>query len=247
MLNIIRRIQSFFTVYTKKERLLSASIKNIVGAAPINIHVYRLSVIHSSAAKENNRGFKESNERLEYLGDAVLGMIVAEYLFNKYPFKDEGFLTEIRSRIVNRESLNDLARKLGIGEIIEYEGGNRNGMGHKSIYGDTLEALVGAVYLDRGYRFCRQFVVNKLLKNHFDIHDIVRNNPNYKSKVIEWAQKENRDIRFEITELNHDSFPRKFEALVRVDDEPFGKGFGLSKKKAEQDAAQKTCEMLNLP
>ncbi|MEQ8810704.1 MAG: ribonuclease III [Imperialibacter sp.] len=247
MLNLVRRLKSFFTIYTEKERSLSRAVKTIVGYSPINIQLYRLSVIHSSAAKENNNGFKESNERLEYLGDAVLGMIVAEYLFNKYPFKDEGFLTEIRSRIVNRESLNDLARKLGIGEIIEYEGGGRNGVGHKSIYGDTLEALIGAVYLDRGYRFCRKFVMNKLMKNHFDIHHIVRNNPNYKSKVIEWAQKENRDIRFEITELNQDSFPRKFEALVMVDEEPFGKGFGLSKKKAEQDAAQKTCEMLNLP
>ncbi len=246
MLNSLRRIRSVFTVHNEKERLLSKAVKNIVGEAPLNINVYRLSVIHSSAAKENTQGFKESNERLEYLGDAVLGMIVAEYLFNKYPFKDEGFLTEIRSRIVNRESLNDLARKLGIGEIIEYDGGGRNGLGHKSIYGDTLEALIGAVYLDRGYRFCRAFVLEKLLKSHFDLHDIVRNNPNYKSKVIEWAQKENRDIKFEITELNTDSFPRKFEAQVMVDDQAFGRGFGLSKKKAEQEAAQKTCEMLNL-
>jgi len=242
---LIRRLYSL-RIYSQSERKLSKAIKTIVGSAPLNIQIYKLSIIHSSAAKENNRGFKESNERLEYLGDAVLGMIVAEYLFNKYPFKDEGFLTEIRSRIVNRESLNEVARKIGIGEIVRFDNGGRSSMGHKSIYGDTLEALIGAVYLDRGYRFCRTFVIKKLLKNHFHLDDIVKNNPNYKSKVIEWAQKENREIKFEITEINQDSFPRKFEAKVLVDEQPFGKGFGLSKKKAEQDAAQKTCEMLNL-
>ena len=116
----------------------------------------------------------ESNERLEYLGDAVLGAVVAEYLFNKFPFKDEGFLTEVRSRIVNRENLNRLAKKIGLAEIIEYTGHLRkNSQSFKSIYGDALEALIGAVYLDNNYNYCRKFILKKLIIPHIDLDQIV--------------------------------------------------------------------------
>lgn len=202
---------------------------------------------HSSAAKEKRKGFIESNERLEYLGDAVLGMVVAEYLFNKYPFKDEGFLTEIRSRIVNRENLNQLAKKIGLSDIIEYTGHlKRNSQSFKSIYGDALEALVGAVYLDKEFKFCKNFILKKLIVPHIDIEQIVTTNSNFKSKIIEWSQKESRDLRFEVEELNHDQHFKKFEAKVFVDDKELSVGFGLSKKKAEQDAAEKSCQLLNI-
>ena len=149
---------------SKEDKKLVTAIKTIAGFTPSNIAIYRLATLHSSKAKDVS-GFRESNERLEYLGDAILGAAVADYLFKKYPFKDEGFLTEIRSRIVNRESLNNLARKIGIAAIVQYD--NRNTQLQKVILGNTLEALVGAVYLDKGYLRCKKFVIDKLIQPYF--------------------------------------------------------------------------------
>jgi len=202
---------------------------------------------HSSAAEESRKGFIESNERLEYLGDAVLGMAVAEYLFNKYPFKDEGFLTEVRSRIVNREHLNHLARKIGLADVIKYNGRlNANGQSFKSIYGDALEALVGAVYLDKGFAGTKSFIFKMLIIPHIDLDELINNNSNFKSKIIEWSQKENKDLRFEVEEQDNEKHFKKFEAKVFVGKKEISVGHGLSKKKAEQNAAEKSCQILNI-
>lgn len=217
-----------------------------MGYYPHNIELYKLAIQHKSIAPQNKQGFKESNERLEYLGDAVLSMIVAEYLFKKYPFKNEGFLTEIRSRIVNREQLNHIGKKLGISKIVEFSSNRRGRQSYKSIYGDTLEALIGAVYLDRGYNFCRKFIVEKLLKIHLDIDNIIKINPNYKSKIIEWAHQHNKSIEFKINEINPSGHIKEFTAELLLDDELIATGNGYSKKKAEQDAAQKSCEILEI-
>ena len=141
---------------TKEDKKLITAIKTIAGFAPSNLALYKLATLHSSKSKEKE-GFRESNERLEYLGDAILGAAVADYLFKKYPFKDEGFLTEIRSRIVNRESLNHLARKVGIGAIVQFD--NKNTQLQQVILGNTLEALVGAVYLDKGFIRCAHSMI----------------------------------------------------------------------------------------
>jgi ribonuclease III len=239
-------IRRLFKSYSKKDKRLIAAIQNIVGSKPLNLDLYKLSIRHTSVAIETQDGFKESNERLEYLGDAVLGMVIAEYLFKKFPYKDEGFLTEIRSRIVNRETLNNLSKKVGISALVEFDAIKKNALSHKSIYGDTLEAFVGAVYLDRDFYFCKTFIIRKLIIPHFDFQDLIHNDPNYKSKIIEWAQKENKEVRFEILEVKSNKHFKEFIAQVFVDDEPLSKGHGLSKKKAEQDAAEKSCEILNL-
>ena len=199
--------------------------------------------MHSSKAKETN-GFRESNERLEYLGDAILGAMVADYLFKKYPFKDEGFLTEIRSRIVNRESLNNLARKVGVGAIVQYD--QKNTQLRQVILGNTLEALVGAVYLDKGYLRCKKFVIDKLIQPYFDLEVVINSNTNHKSKLIEWVQRHSKVIRFEVLNVKKNRNSKEFSAQIFVDEQPFGMGYGYTKKKAEQDAAQKTCEMLNI-
>ena len=115
--------------------------------------------------------------------------VVADYLFQKYPFKDEGFLTDIRSRLVNRESLNNLGRKVGIDQLINFDANRKGKFSHKSLYGDALEALIGAVYLDRGYRKAQKFVLDKLIFPYFNIEEVIKSNPNYKSRLIEWAQK----------------------------------------------------------
>lgn len=228
---------------SKEDKKLVTAIKTIAGFAPANLALYRLATLHSSRSKEKN-GFRESNERLEYLGDAILGAAVADYLFKKYPFKDEGFLTEIRSRIVNRESLNNLARKIGVAAIVQFD--QKNIQLQKVILGNTLEALVGAIYLDKGYLRTKKFVIDKLIQPYFDLEVVVNSNSNHKSKIIEWAQRNGKEIRFEVAEIKKGKSSREFSAQVFLGDEPFGQGFGLTKKKAEQDASEKTCTLLNI-
>lgn len=239
MSSVPKRISGRLISSFKSGNKVRQSFRNITGRSPINLALYEQAMRHSSVAATNQRGIKESYERLEYLGDAILGMIVAEYLYAQYPFKEEGFLTEIRSKIVNRESLNNLAKKIGLQELAQYNNKSRS---YKSIFGDCMEALIGAVYLDHGFKFCKKFVIQKLIKPHYDFNELISTITNFKSRLLEWSQKENLELRFDTI----DETDRKFTAQVFLDDEPKAKGFGFSKKKAEQDAARKTCEMLGL-
>lgn len=226
------------------EKKLITAIQTVAGFTPTNLELYRLATLHSSIAKENGQGFKESNERLEYLGDAILGAAVADYLFMKFPYKSEGFLTEIRSRIVNRESLNLVARKIGIGSIVQFD--QKNTQLQQVILGNTLEAIVGAIYLDKGYLRCKRFVINKLIVPYYNLDELIATHSNFKSKVIEWGQRHGKEIKFEIVSIKKGRLHKEFTAQVFVDSQPQGTGHGSSKKKAEQDAAFKTCEMLGI-
>lgn len=238
-------IIDFFSSDPKDKKLKNA-VEHIIGENPSNLMLYRLAFMHSSVSKETiAKGYKDSNERLEFLGDSVLGMITAEYLFKKFPFKDEGFLTEIRSRMVSRESLNVVARKIGLDRLVEYDGNRKTVLTRTSMYGDALEALIGAIYLDKGFRFTRSFIIKKILTQHFDIETVVQNNPNFKSIVIEWAQREGKPIRFEIIEEGS-KHNKEFTATIYVNEEAFSIGQGYSKKKAEQTAAMKACEKLEI-
>lgn len=227
----------------KDDQKLITAVRTITGFTPSNLSLYKLATLHTSRSKETN-GFRESNERLEYLGDAILGAAVADYLFKKYPFKDEGFLTEIRSRIVNRESLNLLARRIGISHIVQFD--QKNVQLQQVVLGNTLEAIVGAVYLDKGYLRCKKFVIDKLIQPHFDLNEVIQNNVNHKSKIIEWTQRNNKSVRFEMLEVKKSKNLKEFSIQVYIDETGYGTGFGLTKKKAEQDAALKTCEQLNI-
>ena len=208
--------------------------------------MFKLALVHTSIAKENKDGFKESNERLEYLGDAILGAVVAEYLFKRFPYKDEGFLTEIRSRIVSRESLNILARKIGLDDLVEYDAKRKSALSFKYLYGDAMEAFVGAIYLDRGFAFCRSFIIRKLLHTHLDLDVVISSDHNYKSKLIEWSQKNNKFVRFETMEEKTSGNQKQFKVQVLIDDNTVSRGSGFSKKKAEQDAARRACETLEI-
>jgi ribonuclease-3 len=182
-------------------------------------------------------GADNSNERLEFLGDAVLGASVAHFLFRKFPFKDEGFLTKIRSRIVSRTNLNSLSRKLGLFAMIEVR--RENEQIYKSAGGDALEAFIGAIYLDRGYKDAQDFVVNKLIKLHLDLDEILNTDKDYKSKLVEWSQKEKRAIRYEVA-AEKGSGPSKYYIIdLYVDEIKQTTGNGNSKKLAEQHAAEK--------
>ncbi len=246
MYSFLKRVSKIVRKQTEKEKRLITAVNTIVGKKPLNLDIYELATKHASVARTSKSGFRESNERLEYLGDAILGLIIAEYLFKKYPFKDEGFLTEIRSRIVNRESLNDLGKKIGLDVLIEYDVNRKNSLSHRSIHGDTLEALVGAVYLDRGFKYCRKFIIKKLFLPYYDLDEIIKNNPNNKSLIIEWAQKENKEVRFDVVNIKNKKHFKEFTVQLFIDDKPIGIGYGTSKKKAEQNAAQKSCEILKL-
>ncbi|MHA8106241.1 ribonuclease III [Aquirufa sp. 5-AUSEE-100C1] len=228
----------------EREKHLYESVKHLIGANPSNLELYRLAFLHASASRESvSKTYKESNERLEFLGDSVLGMITASYLFKKFPFKDEGFLTEIRSRMVSRESLNVLGRKLGLEEVIEYENQRKTSLSRSSMYGDALEAFIGAVYLDKGFSFTQKFVTQKILAQYFDLDTVVQNNPNFKSLLIEWAQKEGKKVQFTLDEegAHHN---KEFTAFVLLENEKIAEGKGYSKKKAEQNAAMKACDAL---
>lgn len=242
-LSRLLRIRSLF--YSRYEKRLAASIKYLVGSKPFNLSLFKLAIKHASAAEESINGMKISNERLEYLGDAILGAIVAEFLFIKFPYRDEGFLTEIRSRMVNREALNIIAMKVGLSKIIEEEYKGKNLVSHKSIYGDALEALVGAVYLDRGYHFCKKFILKRIII-HFDLDNIIKTTSNFKSKVIEWSQKENVEVDFKTVSVSGNQRFKEFEVELVVNKEIVATGKGATKKKAEQEAAKNACEILHI-
>ena len=245
-MKLLRLLRIQELTYNKKDKRLAYAIKNIVGSKPLNLSLYRLAFRHVSASKEIKAGVKISNERLEYLGDAVLGTIVAEFLFQKFPYRDEGFLTETRSRIVNRESLNQVGQKIGLPKIVESEMGNKVPYSFKSLYGDTLEALNGAIYLDRGYYFCRKFINSRLINPFFDLDNIIATTTNFKSKIIEWSQKDNKEIDFKLKSVEGSQRFKEFKVELNINGTPFSEGKGATKKKAEQEAARIACEKLQI-
>ncbi|QCR20925.1 ribonuclease III [Pontibacter sp. SGAir0037] len=246
MFGPIKPVRRFYHSLFTRDKELVRAVSGIIGSTPDNIRLYKLALTHTSFARQSAAGKHETNERLEFLGDAVLGAVVAEHLFNKFPYEDEGFLTEIRSRIVNRESLNHIALKVGLNLLVKVDTTTHGGMRHKSVNGNALEALVGAVYLDKGYDRTRLFILNKLIKPHVDLHQLVNTTANFKSKLIEWAQSQNKEVRFEIVKRKQQGNTTEFTSEVYVDDKPIAIGEGLSKKKADQAAAEKSLEILQI-
>jgi ribonuclease-3 len=216
----------------------------MLGFYPKNIDLYKLAFRHKSAAHEVKHGIKDSNERLEYLGDAILSAVVAHYLFQTFPYKDEGFLTKMRSRLVSRAQLNKLAMKLGIDQLIEsnVEGNPRN----KSINGDAFEALIGAIYLDRGYLIAQKFILNRIIKNHIDIDEVESTETDFKSKLIEWIQKEKKEVKFEVLNEIGSGHEKQYLVEIVIDEKPYGTGQHFSKKRAEQIASEETLKKLEI-
>ncbi len=224
-------------VFLSEDKQLFVALKNIFGFYPGNIFLYKLAFRHKSQALELNNGSRVSNERLEYLGDAILSAVVADHLFKMFPYKDKGFLTEMRSRIVSRAQLNKLSQKLGIDTLINANTEKNNV--YRSMKGDAFEALIGAMYLDKGYNFTRQIVIEKIIRQHFDLHELENNNTNYKSQIIEWSQREKRPVEFVIlNEVGH-GYNKQYVVDILVDKVSMGKGRDYSIKGAEQDAAMK--------
>ena len=213
--------------------------KNILGFTPRHTKLYHVAFIHRSLSTQHN-GHRVNNERLEYLGDAVLSTVVADFLYKKYPFQGEGFLTVLRSKIVSRVSLNKLANKIGLVSLVEYQHDSSGGF--KSIGGDAFEALVGAMYIDKGYKFTRRVLINRILCTYLDVESIATTDWNYKSKLIDWAQKHHRKASFEVVRSFYqgNASRRQYECRVNLDGEAQQTAVDFSIKAAEQLAAEKT-------
>jgi ribonuclease III len=220
-------------------------LHHITGLFPQNEELYKLAFIHKSASLKLPDGMVINNERLEFLGDAILDAVVAEYLYLKFPDKTEGFLTQTRSKIVNGDSLAQLAVRLGLDRFILSYANNFNT--NKNILGDAFEALIGAIYLDHGYNDVKKFVFKQLIKKYIDINQLLITETNYKSRLIEKAQHDKQELSFKTELTNDENLIPEFISLVVVDGNVISKGFGLSKKEAEQDAARQALLQIQNP
>lgn len=227
-------------VYFSPDKRLYESLRNILGFYPRNISLYKLALRHSSAAQHIKNGVKNSNERLEFLGDSVIGTVVADYLFKRFPYKDEGFLTKMRSKMVSRTQHNHLALKLGLDKLIETD---NDGLAtkHSSINGDAYEALIGAIYLDKGYLFAQNFLLTRIINIHMDMEEIETKEVDFKSRIIEWAQKEKKELQFKILIDGSASSDKQFTIQLFIDNEGLGIAQHFSKKRAEQMVSEQAC------
>ena len=224
------------------DKELYRSIRNLFGFYPNNIHLFKVALCHRSAPSKYFSNPEINNERLEYLGDAVLSSVIADYLYKKFPMKDEGFLTEMRSRIVSRSNLNALSRKMGIDRLVLEE--NDHKPKSKSIFGDTFEAIIGAIYVDRGYNFTRKVVLKRIMNFHLDIDEIEKTEVNFKSRLIEYSQKEKKNVEFKVLCELGEGYGKQYLIEVYVDNIPLAKAQDYSIKAAEQRAAELACEKI---
>jgi ribonuclease-3 len=215
----------------------------MLGFLPRKLALYKLAFLPKSALQKDASGIQLNNERLEYLGDAVLDAIVAHYLFNRFPEANEGVMSQLRARIVKRKTMDQLAVKIGIPSMMDPAISPVNSSKH--IYGNALEAFIGAIYLDRGYETSRKFLEKKVLKKHIDLAQLVRKDPDHKSRIIEWAQKNKVEIIFESKEEHTSSGSSpSFVSSIYLNSKVQGSGRGGSKKEAEQQAAKATLKSI---
>lgn len=233
-------IQGVFTylVYLfRKDRPYYLNLIGILGFLPRNVRLYRIAFTHKSTSFQLKDGTFVNNERLEYLGDALLGAVAAEYIYNEFDHMDEGFMTKLRARIVKRKHLNSTAIKMGIPVMISSLSHTANSSKH--LYGNALEALIGAIYLDRGYRCVARFFRHRIVGKHIDMVSLAKKDSDYKSRLIEWAQKKKHEVVFSShEEYDSDSRIPSFASTVAIDQVDSGIGKGDSKKEAEQQAAK---------
>lgn len=232
-------IRSIFQ--SKKEREFRRQLSNVLGFSPGNVDLYRTALSHRSVRE----GADENNERLEFLGDAILSSIVAHFLFMRYPYKEEGFLTEMRSKMVNRNQLNDIAVKIGLKKITLFNKLD-NSLKISQIFGNTLEALVGAVYLDKGFEETRKWVTRQIIHSHLFLQDLENIDINLKNKLYGWANKNGKILVFETVDEKLEKGRRLFTIGAVIDGELIADGKGFNKKDASQIAAQKAIEKLGI-
>lgn len=224
--------------YITNKQEFASRLRKIIGFRTANLRIYEVAFIHRSASFSLPDGQRINNERLEFLGDAVLDAILSDYLFEKFPEANEGFMTKIRSRIVNREILNQMAIAMGIDKILVSNVSSSHST--RNIYGDALEALIGALFVDKGFKKTKNLFIKRVFNEYLDLDTIIETDSDYKSLVFEWIQKHKSNLTFEYKE-EYDFKLKKsvFSATLIINKEEFGTGQGASKKEAEQEAAGK--------
>ncbi len=241
---MFRRIVQRIKLFSSPRKEFYLFLKDLLGFYPSNLKLYDLAFIHKSSSVYDSQGNLVNNERLEFLGDAILGAVIAEFLYNRFPQQDEGFLTKTRSKLVNRDFLTHLMHDMGLKVFIT---SNAIGNIDKShIYGDALEALIGAIYLDTDYKTTKYFITKRILSEFVNLTEIEQKDSNFKSQLIEWSQKNKQEVIFETNEEPvTDKFKQpKFITRIIVGDKEFGTGSGTSKKEAHQNAARETLKKL---
>lgn len=235
-------IRKIYNHFLSSDKQFARSVANVIGFTPRNLQIFKQAFSHKSAVDPKLHTVT-SNERLEYLGDSVLSTIVAEYLFQKYPNSDEGFLTKMRSKIVKRKTLNRIADDMGIDVILQENNDTRLS---ESMKGNALEALVGAIYLEKGFDATREIVVKKILRRHLNIHDLEETDDNYKSQLLEYCQKIGSEIDYRVMERFKLENRDRFRIAVFVDGKEIATGEDFNKKSAEQNASYKALKSLGL-
>ena len=217
----------------------------MLGFLPGRVSHYKLAFKHKSASTSQENGDLINNERLEYLGDAILDAIVADYLFRKFPGNDEGFMTKMRARIVKRKNLNFLAAKIGIPQMVTIQASAGNKAKH--LYGNALEALMGAIYLDHGFQTAQRFFIRKILQKHINLIQLAKKDSDYKSRIIEWTQKNRIEVVFK-SKVEHaaDGVLPSFISTISLNGKQKGTGRGGSKKEAEQRAAKEALASIEI-
>lgn len=233
---MLDRIRLYWKLHHSRDKAYYKALDGIFGVCPNNIELYKLALIHRSASLFLDDGTPINNERLEFLGDAVIEAVTSDYLFIEYPDRDEGFLTQLRSKIVSRQSLNVLAVNIGLDRHVISNGSTS--VTQKHIYGDAFEAMIGAVYLDQGYEFVNRLLINRIYFRHLSLDELTESETDFKSRLIEWCQKNRHKIAFRTGyDKEYSANHPVFYSTVLVDGMEVGHGSGDSKKEAEQHAA----------
>ena len=234
--------KQIYNYYFSKDKNFTHRLRGIIGYIPSNLGLYKLAFFHKSTSSQKGYAI-QNNERLEYLGDAVLGTIVAEYLFKKYPNSNEGFLTKMRSKIVKRKSLNSIGDKMGLDVLLaEYN----NTRLSRSMLGNAVEALVGAIYVEKGYNQTKKYVINKILRRYLDIHELEVTDDNFKSQLLEWSQKNGHTVSYKVLARYKFEKRDRFKVAVLVDGEKVGTADDFNKKSAEQIASERALSQLGI-
>ncbi|UPT68436.1 MAG: ribonuclease III [Sphingobacteriales bacterium JAD_PAG50586_3] len=235
-----------FILNTEDQRLFTF-IRNVTGVSPKNLGLYKQAFRHSSVSQDIGYGARNSNERLEFLGDAILSASVANYLFKKFPYRDEGFLTEMRSKIVSRNNLNSLSLKMGFEDFID---AGKDVIRHnRAILGNTFEAFIGAFFLDKGYLVTERFIMKRLIEGQIDIDVLEDTDISHKSKLLNWANRERRKLEINFLEVpaegeDKSKSKRYHKTVVILDGTQIADGMGISKKEASENAAQRAVRAL---
>jgi len=241
---VLKKIYRGIRLLPKRGKEPYLSFYKIFGFYPFNITLYEQALLHKSSSIKLKDGKWINNERLEFLGDAILDAIVADIVFKEFEYKKEGFLTNMRSKIVQRETLNKLALELGIDKLVKTSA--RNMAPNTHMYGNALEALIGAIYLDQGYRAAKRFVFERLIQQHLNIESVAELEGNYKSRLIEWSQKHKISVNFDLVDSFVDEHNTPiFKTVVSIIGEQAGLGIGYSKKESQQKAAKEAYNKLH--